>query len=72
MCAEGDDDEVRGTFPTHVVEIQGAGLSVLLADLAAQAVTELVEPGRTAKFSQREGPLITGLSVSEVLDEEES
>ncbi|MDQ2840121.1 MAG: hypothetical protein M3Y72_03600 [Acidobacteriota bacterium] len=64
LSAEGTDGEVRVTFHTHVVLLQGAGLASLLSDLAAQVVTELVEPDRTAKFTPTAGPTITAVTVS--------
>jgi hypothetical protein len=65
LFAEGTDAEVRATFHTHIVLVQGTGLTSLLSDLAAQVISELSEPDRTAKFSKTEGPQLTTLSVSE-------
>jgi hypothetical protein len=65
LFAEGTDAEVRATFHTHVVTVQGAGLRALLSDLAAQTVCELTEPDRTAKFSQSSGPHVTAVSVTQ-------
>ena len=65
LFAEGTDASLRAVFHTHVVQVQGAGLSSLLFDLAAQVVSELVEPHRTAKFGKSEGPYVAGISVSE-------
>lgn len=66
LYAEGTDAVVRATFHTHVVSVEGAGLTKLLTDLAAQAVSELVEPDRTAKFSKPQGGLLlTAVSVEE-------
>lgn len=66
LYAEGTDAAVRATFHTHVVSVEGAGLTRLLSDLAAQSVSELVEPDRTAKFSKAQaGPLLTAVSVTE-------
>lgn len=66
LYAEGTDAEVRATFHTHVVFVQGAGLTKLLSDVASQSVSELVEPDRTAKFSKPQGgPLLTAVSVTE-------
>ena len=64
LGAEGTEAEVRLTFHTHLLDIQGAGLSALLVDLAGQRVTRLREPGRTEKFSEGAGPQITALSVT--------
>ena len=63
--AEGTDAEVKAQFHTHAVLVQGAGLTSLLSDVAGQFVSQLVEPDRTAKFSQSTGPQLTALSVSE-------
>jgi hypothetical protein len=65
LFAEGTDAEVRALFHTHVVLLQGAGLTRLLSDLADQVVNELVEPDRTAKFSKSSAPQITAISVTE-------
>jgi hypothetical protein len=65
LFAEGTDAEVRAVFHTHVVLVQGAGLTALLSDFADQVVTELVEPDRTAKFSKRSGPHLTALSLTQ-------
>lgn len=65
LYGEGDDGKVRATFHTHVVEVEGAGLRVLLTDMAEQMATEIREPDRTAKFREREGPHITAVSVRE-------
>ena len=64
LYAEGTEAEVRMTFHTHVVLVQGSGLSSLLSDLADQMVKQLVEPDRTAKFSGNRGPQVTALSIS--------
>jgi len=45
--------------------VQGAGLTSLLSDVAGQFVSQLVEPDRTAKFTQSTGPQLTAVSVSE-------
>ena len=50
VYAEGGDDEVRAVFATHEVIIRGAGLTALLADLAAQNVTVIQEPTRADRF----------------------
>jgi hypothetical protein len=65
LYAEGTDAEVEATFHTHVVTMQGAGLTSLLSDLAGQLVSELIEPDRTAKFTESAGPRLTALLVSE-------
>jgi hypothetical protein len=63
LGAEGTDGEVKATFHTHMVRVEGSGLTGLLQDLAAQLVRELQEPDRTARFSRAQGPLITSISV---------
>lgn len=65
LFAEGTDAEVRLTFHTHVILVQGAGLTSLLSDLAEQNVKQLVEPDRTAKFQSARGPHITAVSLTE-------
>ena len=65
LFAEGTDTEVRVHFHTHVVLIDGAGLTALLADLANQMVHRIVEPDRTAKFTQATGPQVAAVSVIE-------
>ena len=65
LFAEGTDAEVRLTFHTHVILVQGAGLTSLLSDLAEQNVKQLVEPDRTAKFQPARGPHITAVSLTE-------
>ncbi len=65
LYAEGTDAEVKAQFHTHVVLVQGAGLTSLLSDVAGQFVSQLVEPDRTAKFTQSAGPQLTAVSVSE-------
>ncbi len=64
LYAEGTDTELRAVFHTHVITVQGAGLSSLLSDLGSQAVSELLEPDRAAKFVTSAGPQITALSLS--------
>jgi hypothetical protein len=65
LFAEGNDGEVRATFHTHIVLLEGDGLTSLLTDLAAQTVTELKEPDRADKFSEHKGSHIATLSVTE-------
>jgi hypothetical protein len=65
LYAEGTDAEVRAVFHTHVVVVQGAGLTSLLSDFAEQVVSELIEPERSAKFSQSSGPQLIAVAVSE-------
>jgi hypothetical protein len=65
LYAQGNDAEIRTVFHTHEILIEGAGLTSLLSDFAAQSVKKLVEPDRTAKFAPGEGPRITAVSVAE-------
>ena len=65
LFAEGTDAQVRAVFHTHILTLEGAGLSSLLSDLAGQRVTELLEPDRAAKFSRGPGPCLTSLSIVE-------
>jgi hypothetical protein len=44
LYAEGTDAEVKAQFHTHVVLVQGAGLTSLLSDVAGQ----FVKPARRA------------------------
>ena len=50
VYAEGGGDEVYAVFATHEVIVRGAGLTALLADLAAQNVTVIQEPTRPDRF----------------------
>jgi len=50
VYAEGGGDEVHAVFATHEVIVRGAGLTALLADLAAQIVTLIQEPTRADRF----------------------
>ena len=65
LFAEGTDSTVRAVFHTHVVEMEGSGLSSLLSDLAEGAIQQVVEPDRTARFGSATGPQITAVSVIE-------
>jgi hypothetical protein len=65
LYAEGTSAEVKLQFHTHVVTVQGAGLTSLLRDVAGQMVNELAEPDRTAKFTAVAGPHLTAVTVSE-------
>jgi hypothetical protein len=61
LYSEGNDAEVKAQFHTHAVLVQCASL---LSDIAGQFVNQLVEPDRTAKFSQSAGAQLTAVSVS--------
>lgn len=63
LLAEGTDVDIVCLFHGHTVSVQGSGLSALLADLADQRVISLTERGRTARFRERAGPLVTAISV---------
>ena len=65
LFAEGTDAELRAVFHTHVLTVQGAGLEFLLAELGEQRVTAIVEPDRTAKFTEGAGRRITALVLAE-------
>jgi len=65
LYAEGDSAQLRAVFHTHIITVEGSGLTSLLQDLAAQSVCELIEPDRTAKFTRSSGPCINALSVVE-------
>jgi len=79
LHAEGDGNQVRITFASHLVTITGHGLATLLAALSTQSVVRLVQPTETeAKFGIRglnatriTGPAITGITVVKTEDEEE-
>ncbi len=74
VSAEGDNSQVRITFATHRVIVDGHGLAALLAALAAQRVIRLVQPSENeAKFGVRGegaeryvGPGITMITVEEL------
>jgi hypothetical protein len=66
VYAEGGDDEVRAVFATHEVVIRGAGLTALLADLAAQNVTVIQEPRRADRFQSSADRFIRELVVQKL------
>jgi len=63
VYAEGGDDEVCAVFATHEVIIRGAGLTALLAALAAQNVTVIQEPTRADRFQNSGDRFIRELVV---------
>jgi len=65
LYAEGGDDEVRLVFATHDVLARGAGLSVLLTELAEQRLLGLSEPTRAERFGGTSG-FVRELSVEKV------
>jgi hypothetical protein len=65
LYAEGTAAEVRAVFHTHVVRMEGAGLSFLLQAFAKQTVACIQEPDRTAKFGNQTGPHLSVVTVSE-------
>ena len=62
LYAEGGEDEVHLVFATHNVVIRGAGLHVLLADVAAHRLVGVNEPLRAERFTVR-----TAMSVRELV-----
>lgn len=62
LYAEGGEDEVHLVFATHNVVIRGAGLQVLLADVAAHRLVGVNEPLRAERFTVR-----TGMSIRELV-----
>lgn len=62
LYAEGGEDEVSLVFATHTVVIRGAGLQVLLADVAAHRLVGVNEPLRAERFTVR-----TGMSIRELV-----
>jgi hypothetical protein len=69
LYAEGAPNEVRAVFSMHDVVVKGCGLDVLLADVAAQAVTVLRQPLRVEKFQPiraAEVARVLGVEVHEV------
>ena len=69
LYAEGAADEMRALFSLHDVVVTGCGLDRLLADFAAQAVTELRQPPRVEKFqafTPAGGPRVMSVDVRTV------
>ena len=66
LYAEGDQEEVRIAFPMHEVTIRGAGLQLLMADLAAQRIGQLHEPSRADQFEDGRVPCIREIRVSKM------
>jgi hypothetical protein len=66
LYAEGGDDEVRLTFATHDVRVNGSHLGSLLVDLSGQRVSVLREPARAEQFRHETSPQITGVSDQKV------
>ncbi|MGA7409698.1 MAG: hypothetical protein WBW33_04385 [Bryobacteraceae bacterium] len=72
--AEGDNTQVKITFASYLVTVNGHGLAALLAALAAQRVIRLIQPSENeAKFGVRgegssryTGPGITEIKVEEL------
>jgi hypothetical protein len=71
VYAEGDNSQVKITFTSHLVTVNGFGLAALLVALAAQKVVRLVQPSENeAKFgvrgegsSKSAGPGISDITV---------
>ena len=72
LYAEGTEDLVRAVFSTHDVEVQGKGLTALLADFAFQRVSVLRQPSRADRFVPSVGPHITQLEVRRATAEDTS
>ena len=66
LYAEGGEDEIRLVFVAHDVVVRGSGLSVLLADLAAQRVSAMREPSRPERFSAVGGRFIREIIVQRI------
>ena len=64
LYAEGGEDEVRLVFATHDVLVRGAGLQVLLADVAAHRLVGLNEPLRAERFTTKTGMCVRELVVT--------
>lgn len=73
VCSDGDNEQVRITFASHLVTVTGHGLYALLSAVATQRVTQLTQPSTNdAKFGVRgsngdlaTGPTITDITVAE-------
>ncbi len=71
VYAEGDNDQVKIAFASHLVTVTGHGLAALLAAVAAQHIVRLIQPTENqAKFGVRgidatpaSGPGITDITV---------
>jgi hypothetical protein len=50
----------------HEITIRGAGLQLLLADVAAQRLGQLHEPSRADQFDNSRGPCIRETPVSKM------
>ena len=66
LYAEGAADAVRAVFSVHDVVITGCGLEGLLAELAAQAVTVIRQPGRAESFPAASGPRVVAVDVRRI------
>ena len=64
LYAEGGENEVRLVFATHDVLVRGAGLHVLLTDVAAHRLVGLNEPLRAERFTAKTGMCIRELVVT--------
>jgi len=74
IFAEGSNDAVTISFPTHQVVVTGYGLDHFLSDLAAQRVASVQELHRADKFRAANQPEPKG-AINEIavrpIDEEE-
>jgi hypothetical protein len=66
LYAEGGDDEVRIIFGTHDVLVRGAGLKLLLTDVAAHRLVGVDEPLRADRFTARTGVRVREVVVTKV------
>ena len=66
LYAEGAPDSVRAVFSMHDVVVTGCGLDALLADVAAQVVTVLQQPPRSAQFAPASGPCVMSVEVRRI------
>jgi hypothetical protein len=66
VYAEGDSGQVRMAFASHDVVINGAGLDLLLAAIAAQRVVSLRASARSERFSGQAGRFISEIVVRRI------
>jgi len=74
IYAEGSNDSVTISFPTHQVVVTGYGLDHFLSDLAAQRVASVHEPHRADRFRAGNEPepkgAINEIAVRPINEEE--
>lgn len=66
LYAEGAPDTVRAVFSMHDVVVTGCGLEALLADVAAQVVTVLLQAPRAEHFAPAPGPRVLAVEVRRI------